>query len=100
MLSCTTEVRDKRQRAKNHFVASSRDITFTTSISSDIMKLFNQKMVERGEKNKSELVEFLMTCWIYLDDDNCESCPYYEPPCSSSEIVLPDCSNKKETKKE
>jgi len=42
-----------------------------------ILDLFSSKMVERGEKNKSALFDFLMTCWIYSEGEECNpACPY------------------------
>ena len=48
------------------------------SIPTNIINLFDQKMKEREEKNRSQLIEFLMVCWIYSYDDRCKECPFYE----------------------
>ena len=49
------------------------------TISSDVVELFAQKMAERGETNRSKIVEFLMVCWIYSHNGVCDpQCPYFE----------------------
>jgi hypothetical protein len=51
------------------------------TLNPDVVKLFDKTMKERGEDNRSEMVEYLMICWIYRDPDTGEcskDCPQYE----------------------
>lgn len=56
------------------------------TIKSNVVRLFAQKMKERGETNRSELLEFLMNCWIYQDPktEECSpNCPFFEKEAKS-----------------
>jgi hypothetical protein len=54
--------------------------TLTISIEPDVLKLFAEKMTEKKETNKSELIEYLMQCWVYSCDGECDQkCPFMEP---------------------
>ena len=67
-------IRCQKQR-KNR--ATQVQMTFN----SDVLKLFDKRMKERGEKNRSQLTEDLMVCWIYRDPKTGEclpDCPQYE----------------------
>jgi hypothetical protein len=33
---------------------------------------------KRGEKNLSDIIGYLLTCWHYSHDNDCEHCPFYE----------------------
>lgn len=48
-------------------------VTFTSA--KGIFDSFEKKRAERGEKNRSALLEFLMECYI---QESCESCPYFK----------------------
>jgi hypothetical protein len=51
------------------------------SINPKYHKLLLERMEERGIKNKSELIEELLVCWIYTDPktkDCMKNCPMYE----------------------
>lgn len=65
---------DKNCRKK----PKARNVVMT--IRDDIVKLFDRTMGERGEKNRSGVVEGMMICYIYsTEDGECKpTCPYYE----------------------
>lgn len=51
----------------------------TLTISPSVLKLLAEAMTEEKETNRSELVEYLMQCWIYSRKGKCDpKCPYFD----------------------
>jgi hypothetical protein len=55
-------------------------IKYGLTIRSDILELFDKKIEDREEENRSSVVERLICCYIYsTENGECdEACPYYE----------------------
>ena len=65
-------IRCKRERA-----GPARMISIT--VNPDILALFDKRMKERKEENRSGLIEYLMTCYVFTDDNGecLKDCPQY-----------------------